>query len=86
MVSRRWTHGSAGCTRTPSTGPTPGRAVRPGPGDPWVHGYSLRDERPVLVPEVLTYYHAPGLENRFVQESSNGCASGAVWRRPSTSG
>ncbi|MFJ1897460.1 TOMM precursor leader peptide-binding protein [Streptomyces sp. NPDC088115] len=43
---------------------------------PWVHGYSLRDSRPVLVPEVLTYYHAPGLENRFVQESSNGCASG----------
>ncbi|MBB5937934.1 TOMM precursor leader peptide-binding protein [Streptomyces zagrosensis] len=43
---------------------------------PWVWGYSLRDHRPVLVPEVLTYYHAPGLENRFVQESSNGCASG----------
>nr|WP_219636797.1 TOMM precursor leader peptide-binding protein [Streptomyces sp. AJS327] len=43
---------------------------------PWVWGYSLRDERPRLVPEVLTYYHAPGLENRFVQESSNGCASG----------
>lgn len=44
---------------------------------PWVWGWSLRDEQPVLVPEVLTYYHAPGgLENRFVQESSNGCASG----------
>ncbi|WP_231626952.1 TOMM precursor leader peptide-binding protein [Streptomyces apocyni] len=43
---------------------------------PWVWGYSLRDQQPVLVPEVLTYYHAPGLENRFVQESSNGCASG----------
>ncbi|MFE2493494.1 TOMM precursor leader peptide-binding protein [Streptomyces scopuliridis] len=43
---------------------------------PWVWGYSLRDEQPRLVPEVLTYYHAPGLENRFVQESSNGCASG----------
>ena len=43
---------------------------------PWVWGYSLRDSRPILVPEVLTYYHAPGLENRFVQESSNGCASG----------
>lgn len=43
---------------------------------PWVWGYSLRDLRPVLVPEVLAYYHAPGLENRFVQESSNGCASG----------
>jgi ribosomal protein S12 methylthiotransferase accessory factor len=43
---------------------------------PWVWGYSLRDSKPILVPEVLTYYHAPGLENRFVQESSNGCASG----------
>ncbi|MEU8777927.1 TOMM precursor leader peptide-binding protein [Streptomyces sp. NPDC048606] len=43
---------------------------------PWVWGWSLRDEAPRLVPEVLTYYHAPGLENRFVQESSNGCASG----------
>ncbi|QKW18194.1 TOMM precursor leader peptide-binding protein [Kitasatospora sp. NA04385] len=44
---------------------------------PWVWGWSLRDERPLLVPEILAYYHAPGgLENRFVQESSNGCASG----------
>ncbi|MER5872878.1 TOMM precursor leader peptide-binding protein, partial [Streptomyces sp. NPDC002044] len=43
---------------------------------PWVWGWSLRDSAPRLVPEVLTYYHAPGLENRFVQESSNGCASG----------
>ncbi|WP_181767897.1 TOMM precursor leader peptide-binding protein [Streptomyces albidus (ex Kaewkla and Franco 2022)] len=43
---------------------------------PWVWGHSLRDGTPRLVPEVLTYYHAPGLENRFVQESSNGCASG----------
>ncbi|MFF3122766.1 TOMM precursor leader peptide-binding protein [Streptomyces sp. NPDC057908] len=43
---------------------------------PWVQGWSLREGRTVLVPEVLTYYHAPGLENRFVQESSNGCASG----------
>lgn len=43
---------------------------------PWVWGWSLRDERPVLVPQILTYYHTPGLENRFVQESSNGCASG----------
>ncbi|MEE1926716.1 TOMM precursor leader peptide-binding protein [Streptomyces sp. TRM 70351] len=43
---------------------------------PWVWGWSLRDARPRPVPEVLAYYHAPGLENRFVQESSNGCASG----------
>ncbi|MER5629113.1 TOMM precursor leader peptide-binding protein [Streptomyces nitrosporeus] len=43
---------------------------------PWVWGWSLRDDRPRPVPEILAYYHAPGLENRFVQESSNGCASG----------
>ncbi len=44
---------------------------------PWVWGWSLRDQRPVLVPEIIAYYHAPGgLANRFVQESSNGCASG----------
>ncbi|WP_199844097.1 TOMM precursor leader peptide-binding protein [Streptomyces albireticuli] len=49
---------------------TPGREI------PWVWGYSLRDRRPLLVPEILTYYSTPGLENRFVQESSNGCASG----------
>ncbi|HET9383470.1 MAG TPA: TOMM precursor leader peptide-binding protein [Streptomyces sp.] len=49
---------------------TPDRVI------PWVWGWSLRDRAPRLVPEVLTYYHAPGLENRFVQESSNGCASG----------
>ncbi|MGN2361877.1 TOMM precursor leader peptide-binding protein [Streptomyces luridiscabiei] len=45
---------------------------------PWVRGWSLREGQTVLVPEVLTYYHAPGLENRFVQESSNGCASGGA--------
>ncbi|MGW5640710.1 TOMM precursor leader peptide-binding protein [Streptomyces sp. NPDC003832] len=49
---------------------TPDRVI------PWVWGHSLRDGTPRLVPEILTYYHAPGLENRFVQESSNGCASG----------
>ncbi|MGW5354121.1 TOMM precursor leader peptide-binding protein [Streptomyces sp. NPDC004031] len=44
---------------------------------PWVWGWSLRDRLPVLVPEILVYYHAPGgLRRRFVQESSNGCASG----------
>ncbi|WP_329363617.1 TOMM precursor leader peptide-binding protein [Streptomyces sp. NBC_00669] len=47
---------------------------------PWVWGYSLRDHRPLLVPEITAYYHAPGgLANRFVQESSNGCASGGSW-------
>jgi len=42
----------------------------------WVHAWSMRDERPVLVPEVLVYYLAAKEEDRFVQESSNGCASG----------
>ncbi|MFG2949203.1 TOMM precursor leader peptide-binding protein [Streptomyces adustus] len=43
----------------------------------WVWGWSLRDARPLLVPEVVAYYHAPGgIGRRFVQESSNGCASG----------
>ncbi|WP_232792286.1 TOMM precursor leader peptide-binding protein [Actinacidiphila yeochonensis] len=44
---------------------------------PWVWGWSLRDRRPLLVPEVTAYYHAPGgVAGRFVQESSNGRASG----------
>ena len=43
---------------------------------PWVRGYSLRDQRPVLVPQVLTYYHCAPQSQRFVQECSNGCASG----------
>ena len=52
----------------------------PGKEIPWVWGWSLRDEQPVLVPEVLTYYHAPGgVRHRFVQESSNGCASGGSY-------
>ena len=40
---------------------------------PWVWGYSLRDRRPVLVPEILAYFHAPGRpQDRFLQESSSG--------------
>lgn len=42
----------------------------------WVWGWSLTQDRAVLVPEVLAYYHIPGQENRFVQESSSGCATG----------
>ena len=46
---------------------------------PWVWGWSLRDQKPLLVPEVTAYYHAPGgLAHRFVQESSNGRACGAA--------
>lgn len=44
---------------------------------PWVWGYSLRDRRPVLVPEILAYFHTEGEgAARFVQDSSSGCASG----------
>jgi ribosomal protein S12 methylthiotransferase accessory factor len=44
---------------------------------PWVWGHSLRDRRPVLVPEIVAYFHTSGQGgNRYVQESSSGCASG----------
>ncbi|GAA3234335.1 TOMM precursor leader peptide-binding protein [Dactylosporangium siamense] len=43
---------------------------------PWVRGWSLRDDRPILVPEVLAYYFSAPVEERFVQENSSGCASG----------
>ena len=44
---------------------------------PWVWGYSLVRDEPILVPALLTYYHAVPRSERFVQESSNGCASGS---------
>jgi ribosomal protein S12 methylthiotransferase accessory factor len=50
---------------------SPGRPI------PWVWGHSLRDRSPVLVPEILTYYYSEPEAERFVQECSNGCASGA---------
>jgi ribosomal protein S12 methylthiotransferase accessory factor len=43
----------------------------------WVPGHSLRDRAGVLVPEVLTYYYSSAVADRFVQECSNGCASGS---------
>jgi ribosomal protein S12 methylthiotransferase accessory factor len=43
---------------------------------PWVWGHSLRDDRPILVSAELTYYHMANLRNRYLQECSNGCASG----------
>ena len=42
----------------------------------WIQGWSMRDQRPILVPELLVYYLAIAPDQRFVQESSNGCASG----------
>ncbi|OCT12047.1 bacteriocin biosynthesis protein SagD [Paenibacillus pectinilyticus] len=41
----------------------------------WVWGYSLMQERPILVPESLAYYSS-GFGSSFVQEGSNGCALG----------
>lgn len=44
----------------------------------WVWGWSLRDEQPRLVPEQLVYYLDRRTDQRkFVQECSNGCASGS---------
>ena len=46
----------------------------------WIWGYSFKNERPVLVPEQCVYYYlldAPDRPtNRFVYETSNGCALG----------
>ncbi|MFD5115839.1 TOMM precursor leader peptide-binding protein [Streptomyces sp. NPDC058391] len=44
---------------------------------PWVWGYSLRDERPVLVPARLVHYSAGLASDNFVFECSNGCAIGS---------
>lgn len=44
---------------------------------PWVRGYSLRDERPILVPARLAHYSAGIAADNFVFECSNGCAIGS---------
>ncbi|SHM61179.1 YcaO-like family protein [Actinacidiphila paucisporea] len=44
---------------------------------PWVQGWSLRDDRPVLVPARLVYYSAGTAADHFVFECSNGCATGS---------
>lgn len=46
---------------------------------PWVTGWSLRDDRPVLVPARLVYYSAGTRTDNFVFECSNGCATGGTW-------
>ncbi|MBQ1090484.1 TOMM precursor leader peptide-binding protein [Streptomyces sp. B93] len=43
---------------------------------PWVWGYSLRDERALLVPARLVHYSAGVAADNFVFECSNGCAIG----------
>ncbi|WP_226087572.1 TOMM precursor leader peptide-binding protein [Mesobacillus sp. S13] len=42
----------------------------------WVWGYSLMEERPILVPELLSYYSLGCGSAGFVYETSNGCALG----------
>ncbi|MCX5384495.1 TOMM precursor leader peptide-binding protein [Streptomyces sp. NBC_00083] len=58
----------------------PFQPYRPDLVMPWVWGYSLTRERPVLVPESLAYYrigrHQPPSVRPFVSEISNGCALG----------
>ena len=41
----------------------------------WVWSYSLLEEKPVLVPELLAYYSV-GCGDGYVYETSNGCALG----------
>ena len=41
----------------------------------WVWGYSLLQDRAILVPEILAYYSL-GCGDGFVYETSNGCALG----------
>ncbi len=45
----------------------------------WVWGYSLRDKRPLLVPEPLAYYggHTNVDAAPFIYDNSNGCAIGS---------
>jgi ribosomal protein S12 methylthiotransferase accessory factor len=63
--------------------------VPPAPGGPaftgdvhntavrWVYGYSLRYQRPILVPEGYAYY-GTSREPHFAYECSNGCALGST--------
>ncbi|WP_423410388.1 TOMM precursor leader peptide-binding protein [Heyndrickxia sp. MSNUG] len=42
----------------------------------WVWGYSLIEDRPIIVPELLSYYSLGCGSAGFVYETSNGCALG----------
>ncbi|MCX4790845.1 TOMM precursor leader peptide-binding protein [Streptomyces sp. NBC_01221] len=43
----------------------------------WVWGYSFSEQRPLLVPEQFVFYLDRRPDRKFVQECSNGCASGS---------
>jgi ribosomal protein S12 methylthiotransferase accessory factor len=53
----------------------PFKAFNPQTPMNWVWGYSLLQNRPILVPELLAYYSLGDREG-FVYETSNGCAIG----------
>ena len=75
----RWTRAPAGSTprsSTPAT-PTTTRRSTPTPRCTGSGAHSLRDDKPVLVPEQLVFYLDRRPYKKFVQECSNGCASGS---------
>lgn len=43
---------------------------------PWVWAHSLRDDKPLLVPHAFVYYLVSDPATNFLQECSNGCATG----------
>lgn len=43
---------------------------------PWVWAWSLRDDKPLLVPLIFSYYLNADASTNFVAECSNGCATG----------
>ncbi|MFD6208114.1 TOMM precursor leader peptide-binding protein [Peribacillus sp. NPDC060253] len=53
----------------------PFRPFNPDRSIDWVWGHSFLQERPILVPELLSYYSL-GCGDGFVYETSNGCALG----------
>ena len=75
-----WRWSSAASTRPTSTNSTQDKYVpwSENPSVPWVWGWSVRDHRPLLVPEQIVYYLDHREDHRnTVQECSNGCASGS---------
>ncbi|MBB5937928.1 TOMM precursor leader peptide-binding protein [Streptomyces zagrosensis] len=62
------------------------RPFDPDQAMPWLWGYSLRDERSILVPARLVHYSAPLRADNFVFESSNGCAIGGSMEEAALSG
>lgn len=50
----------------------------PGSTTSWVWARSTREDRDVLVPEHVAYWHERGVGARFLYESSNGCAVGGT--------